>query len=239
MTVDQDKRELRQRVWARLKAEGAVNGGAHGKIPDFHGADRTADLLRRRPEWQRARVIKSNPDRAQLPIRVGALEDGKLLYVAVPRMATLEPFYVLDPQNLNASPRAAVEAGADGEVKRVGVEDMSPVDLVICGSVAVNRDGVRIGKGAGYSDLEVALLIEAGLVTDETTIVAPVHELQLVDEDIPRSEHDFTVDLIVTRSEVIECPRSPRPSGLVWSNLSQEKINAIPVLAALAESKGR
>jgi NAD(P)-dependent dehydrogenase (short-subunit alcohol dehydrogenase family) len=35
---------------------------------------------------------------------------------------------------------------------------MRPVNLVVCGSVAVNRRGVRLGKGAGYSDIEVALL---------------------------------------------------------------------------------
>lgn len=84
---------------------------------------------------------------------------------------------------------------------------------MICGSVAVNRSGARIGKGAGYSDLEVALLIEAGLVTDETVIVAPVHQLQVVDEEIPETEHDFRVDLIVTPDEVIQCPNRRRSQG--------------------------
>ena len=41
---------------------------------------------------------------------------------------------------------------------------MPTLDLVVCGSVAVNADGARVGKGAGYSDLELALLTEAGLV---------------------------------------------------------------------------
>jgi 5-formyltetrahydrofolate cyclo-ligase len=44
------------------------------------------------------------------------------------------------------------------------VADMRPVDIVVCGSVAVNRQGARLGKGAGYSDIEVALLQEAGLI---------------------------------------------------------------------------
>jgi len=98
--------------------------------------------------------------------------------------------------------------------------------------VAVNRSGARIGKGAGYSDLEVALLIEAGLVTDRTVIVAPVHQLQVVDEKIPETEHDFSVDLIITPDEVIECPGQRRPDGLVWNDLTAEKIEAIPVLKA-------
>lgn len=45
---------------------------------------------------------------------------------------------------------------------------MRPVDLIVCGTVAVNRRGVRVGKGGGYSDLEFALLVEAGLMIDET-----------------------------------------------------------------------
>jgi 5-formyltetrahydrofolate cyclo-ligase len=30
---------------------------------------------------------------------------------------------------------------------------LQPVDLVVCGSVAVNREGTRVGKGGGFSDL--------------------------------------------------------------------------------------
>ena len=51
--------------------------------------------------------------------------------------------------------------------------------------MAVNRDGVRLGKGAGYSDLEVALLQEAGLIDRDTTIVTTVHALQVVDIALP------------------------------------------------------
>ena len=71
---------------------------------------------------------------------------------------------------------------AETVARKVGVEEMQPVDLIICGSVAVNRRGVRLGKGAGYSDIEFALLQEAGLLRPETTIVTTVHSLQVVHE---------------------------------------------------------
>ena len=48
--------------------------------------------------------------------------------------------------------------------RKIGVEDMRRVDIVVCGSVAVNRRGTRLGKGAGYSDIEVALLQESGRI---------------------------------------------------------------------------
>jgi 5-formyltetrahydrofolate cyclo-ligase len=104
--------------------------------------------------------------------------------------------------------------------------------LVICGSVAVNRAGARLGKGAGYSDIEVALLQEAGLIGPNTTIVTTVHPLQVVDTDLPETAHDFSVDLIVTTSEVITCGPARRPPGIIWEHLSPEKIAAIPPLAA-------
>lgn len=236
-SIDQAKEAVRDRVWRLLERESVVPKGSYGKIPGFYGAEATAERLAELDVWKRAHTIKANPDWAQLPVRIRALREGKLLYMAVPKMASLQPFFLLDPASLDAPPEQAAEKkGAAQVARRVGVEDMRPIDLVICGSVAVNRSGARIGKGAGYSDLEVALLIEAGLVTEETVIVAPVHQLQVIDGDIPETEHDFSVDLIVTPAEVIECPNRRRSRGLVWEDLAPEKIEAIPVLAALADS---
>ena len=96
----------------------------------------------------------------------------------------------------------------------------------------MNRRGVRLGKGAGYSDIEVALLQEAGLISSQTVIVTTVHGRQVIDDELPESEHDFSVDLIVTPDEVISCGPPRRPHGLYWERLSAEKIAAIPVLAA-------
>ena len=107
---------------------------------------------------------------------------------------------------------------------------MSRIDLVVCGTVAVNRDGVRVGKGGGYSDLEFGLLVEAGLVDDGTTIATTVHPLQVLDEELPETEHDFRVDLVVTPEETIATPRRKRPPGILWEHLSAEKIAAVPVL---------
>ncbi|MDT0309679.1 5-formyltetrahydrofolate cyclo-ligase [Streptomyces sp. DSM 44917] len=232
-TIDQAKQHVRDQVWRRLVESGAAPPDSYGKIPGFAGTAATAELLSQTSEWQQATTVKANPDWAQLPVRVRALADGKLLYMAVPRMASLKPFFLLDPRTLTLPPEeAADKRAARDHARRVGVEDMTPIDLVICGSVAVNRSGARIGKGAGYSDIEVALLIEAGLVTEKTVIVAPVHQLQVVEEDIPETPHDFSVDLIVTPDEVIRCPERRRPSGILWDDLTAEKIAGIPVLAA-------
>ena len=78
------------------------------RIPNFVGAEAAAAALAATAEWEAARTVKSNPDSPQLPVRVRALEDGKFLYMAVPRLAEANPFFVLDPAALADPPRRAV-----------------------------------------------------------------------------------------------------------------------------------
>ena len=238
--IDGAKQAIRRRVWDLLVAERVVDRGVHGYVPAFAGAEAAADRLAGLPEWRAARVVKAAPDRAQQPVRERALRDGKLLYVAVPRLAAELPFFVLDPTSLTAAPaEAASREHAAVQARKVGVTDLRRVDMVVCGSVAVNRRGTRLGKGAGYTDIAVALLQEAGRIGPSTVIVTTVHPLQVMDEPMPETEHDFSVDLIVTPDEVIECEPQRRPSGLYWNNLSPAKIAAIPVLAARAAAARR
>ncbi len=175
--------------------------------------------------------MKANPDRAQQPVRAHALRDHKLVFMAVPKLAHVKPFHRLDPRILGEHPERAADRRVACELApTVAVDELPPIDFIICGSVAVNHAGVRIGKGAGYSDIEVALLAEAGLLKSETTIVTTVHELQILDEKLPRRAHDFTVDYIVTAERMIECVTRYRPHGIDWGSVTAELAEAIPVL---------
>ena len=236
--IDAAKQAIRTEIWDLLERECAVERGVHGYIPAFAGADAAADGLAYLPVWHTARVIKAVPDRAQQPVRERALRDGKLLYMAVPMLADDLPFYALDPARLTVPPpEAASRQTAARIAPKIALDQMRPIDMVVCGSVAVNRQGARLGKGAGYSDIEVALLQEARLIGPSTVIVTTVHPLQVIDAALPETGHDFSVDLIVTPDEVIECGPPRRPSGLYWEHLTENKIAAIPVLAARAAAR--
>ncbi|MFE2675192.1 5-formyltetrahydrofolate cyclo-ligase [Streptomyces hygroscopicus] len=227
--VQRAKQAVREHVWALLEP---THGDVTGRIPSFIGADSAAARLAEHLAWQTARVIKAVPDKAQLPVRARALQEGKRIYMASPRLATENPFYLLDPEKLSVPPNEAAERRTAAKVAQpVGVHEMPVVDLIVCGSVAVNPEGVRLGKGAGYSDIEVALLQEAGLIGPNTLIATTVHPLQVVKEALPESEHDFRADLIVTPDETIECPPHPRPPGIFWDRLDPDSIAAIPALA--------
>jgi 5-formyltetrahydrofolate cyclo-ligase len=233
------KAALRQEVWEAMRAARVARfPGAAGRIPNFTGAEAAAELLRSLPEWQSARTLKANPDSAQLPVRQRGLQDGKTVYMAVPRLAEPEPFFALDPDHLADSPRKAASiSGATRSARRAGLADLTQVDLVVMGSVAVSEDGARLGKGGGFADLEFALASAAGLIGPRTVAVTTVHEIQVrPPATIPLAAHDVPVDFIVTPDRVIDCrqarPRRPA-AGIVWADLTPEKIAAIPLLTAL------
>ncbi len=230
------KADLREMVWDRLISGKASRfPGARGRIPNFVGAEAAAERLRHTGEWAAARTVKSNPDSPQWPVRQRALEDGKLVFMAVPRLARTEPFFYLDPDHLADTPRAASSIkGANRSAHTVRVEDMEPVDLVVTGCVAVDPTGARLGKGGGFSDLEYAVAWEAGLIGPDTVVATTVHEIQVMDPDlIPLTDHDMSLDLIVTPERVILCESRHDPPSVQWDVLTEKKIASIPLLQAL------
>jgi 5-formyltetrahydrofolate cyclo-ligase len=232
------KAQLRDEVWDALRsAKVARFPGAEGRIPNFVGAEAAAERLRAVPGWQDAGTVKANPDAPQWPVRQRALEDGKTLYMAVPRLAEEKPFFLLDPARLADSPRQASSIeGASRSAATVDVFDLEPVDLVVAGCVAVGEDGARLGKGGGFSDLELAVAAEAGLIDPSTVVVTTVHDLQVrAAGEIPTAGHDIRVDLVVTPERLIECsrPSGYEPARLRWQELTGEKIAAIPILQRL------
>jgi 5-formyltetrahydrofolate cyclo-ligase len=117
------------------------------------------------------------------------------------------------------------------------LDELAPVDLVVMGCVAAGEDGARLGKGGGFADLEYALATAAGLIGPHAVTVTTVHEIQLRPAgEIPLTSHDVALDFIVTPDRVIDCRarQAPRPeAGIQWEDLTEEKIAAIPFLAAL------
>jgi len=235
------KQEIREAVWSLLQSEHVARfPGARGRIPNFTGAEQCAAHVAELEVWQTARFIKSNPDSPQRAIRHLALKQGKTIYMAVPRLREEKCFVELDPSRLGKSLYAASSIkGAFEFGRQVSVREMKPVDLIVCGSVAVRRDGARIGKGGGYSDLEYAIALELGIITPATPIITTVHPLQIVTGRIALAPHDIPVDFIVTPEKSIATKtRISRPRGIYWDYLDEEKIAAIPLLKRMRASRG-
>ena len=230
-----DKDRIRERVWDDLEESGEARFPfpPHGRIPNFAGADDAAARLRATDEWATADAIKANPDAPQLPVRRAALRDGKTLYVAVPRLRDERAFRRLDPEAVDDYDDATTVGGIDEYGAPVGPAEMSSVDLIVSGSVAVNEAGVRIGKGEGYSDLEFAVLRGFDLVDDGTTTVTTVHDRQMIEGDLPTAAHDVPMDLVVTPSRTVRTDAGAKPTGVDWDALPSERIGEIPLLERL------
>lgn len=211
--------------------------GAEGRIPNFAGAKEAAERLASHPAWQRSRALKVNPDSPQTHARRLALAEGKTLVMAVPRLRDRRPFRLLDPKRLSedAAREAATIRGAMRHGRAIDLERVPRLDLVLAGSVAVDRKGARIGKGGGFSDLEYGMLTEAGRLDRRTVIATTVHPIQILAEDLLVSEHDLPLDLIATPEEVIEveCTHE-RPPGILWDHLEPPQIRKVPVLERMA-----
>jgi 5-formyltetrahydrofolate cyclo-ligase len=228
------KDKVRQEIWKAMDREGVSRfPGAEGRIPNFAGAKLAAERLAANRLWKRARVIKANPDSPQTHARRAALEEGKTLIMAVPRLRDAHPFRLLDPKRLSkqATREAATIKGMLRHGRVVAVDDLPEVDFVLCGSVAVNLSGARVGKGGGFSDLEYGILIDAGRIDEHTTVATTVHPIQIVREHLMMTAHDLPVDLVATPRAAIEVERQyDRPRGILWDHLQPPQIREIPTL---------
>ena len=101
---------------------------------------------------------------------------------------------------------------------------------------ALRTNGVRVGKGHGYFDLEWAMLRMLGVIQEDTSVIAVVHDVQVVDEDLAPEPVDTIVDIIVTPTRTIQVSRRyPRPERIYWDKLEPGMLDAIPYLTDLKQ----
>lgn len=227
------KDAIRQKVWNRIALAGAVCfPGPQGRIPNFIGCERAAALLSGLTLWKRSRVIVSDSSAPQLAVRRAAIREGKIIYLMAPGLHSERCFIEIDPSALGRRAwRAVGLRGALRYGRLVSPHDVRCVDLVILGSVAVTRQGARVGKGNGVTDLAYALLRQAGKVREYTPILTTVHPLQVVDDRIPMRAHDVPIDFLITPDQVVAAPSLyPRPRGILWDLLPEERIRSVPAL---------
>jgi 5-formyltetrahydrofolate cyclo-ligase len=234
-----EKDTLRAEVWSALEAGRANVGEVWSHIPNYVGAEQAAERLAALPFWEPARVVKSNPDAAQIPVRLKALQAGKILYTPVPELSQDFPFLRLDPAELQRRgitfEEVAPISGALQHGQKVRFEEMEPMDVLVVGCVAVTRSGGRTGKGGGFADLELGIFHALGLVPPQSVIVTTVHPTQVVPDDrLVMLGHDCPLDWIITPAEVIQThTQLPRPTGVDWDAVRPDQYASIPFLHAL------
>ncbi|XP_043256969.1 methenyltetrahydrofolate synthase domain-containing protein isoform X1 [Colletes gigas] len=239
------KHSFRQKIWDYLMENELVNFPltVYNRIPNFKGAAEAAMRLAELNEFKKANIIKINPDKPQEPVRFLALESNKEILVPIPRLRSAKSLF------LHVTPVAGATKnklrtwskiyGMTEIGKPLGVDSSIKVDLVVLGSVCISRDGYRLGKGKGFADLEFAMMMRMGAVTQDTTVITTVHDSQVFDSLPPRlfKEYDVPVDIIVTPTQVIRVnPRLRKPTGIIWHMLSERRLKTMQILQQLKET---
>ncbi|CAK1541069.1 unnamed protein product [Leptosia nina] len=237
------KQSYRVKVWRYLENNGLAMfpRPVYNRIPNFKGAQEAAVKLSELDVFKNATTIKVNPDKPQETIRVICLEQQKSLYVPVPRLQTGFMNLLMLPEGESgpsAIKKTVSRNGMDTYGQPISIEESVSLDLVVMGSVAVSKEGFRIGKGRGYGDLEFGLIMHMKAIKPNTLVVTTVHDCQVFDS-LPAElfgPHDVPIDIIVTPTQVIETQRmSKRPVGIIWHLLSNRRLEQMPVLAQLRD----
>ncbi|KAI5760273.1 MTHFSD protein [Gulo gulo luscus] len=233
------KQDIRQQIWDYMESQNLADfpRPVHHRIPNFKGSYLACQNIRELEVFARTQEVKVDPDKPLEGVRLLALQSKKTLLVPTPRLRTGLFNKITPPPGATKDilRKCATSQGVRSYSTPVGLDSRVLVDLVVVGSVAVSEKGWRVGKGEGYADLEYAMMVSMGAVSQGTPVVTIVHDCQVV--DIPEGlleDHDLTVDYILTPTRVIAtgCER-PKPTGIIWSKISCEMMAKIPILRSL------
>lgn len=117
---------------------------------------------------------------------------------------------------------------------------------MVASTAVCSTTGARLGKGAGYGEVEWGILAEMGIVSDETPVATLVHGAQLVSEDVLPSHclaaHDLPVDLVATPQQLLRSDRKAntwrKPAGIDWTLITHQMAVDIGALRELRRIKG-
>ena len=124
------------------------------------------------PSWRPHGSLRSSRGRAPQPSR--SIRTHRNIRCEPKRCPAASPFSYRRPNCVAASKSSICAVFRPTRSKRpqvcrtatagqaVALADMPRLDAIVCGSVAVTREGRRCGKGEGYSHLEFAILRELG-----------------------------------------------------------------------------
>ena len=197
--MNNTKESIRKMIWEKMENSQISKSNSYGRIPDFRGSTQASELLRNSLEWIDSNIIFVSPDTAQQNVRKNAFYDGKDLIMATPKL--LNGYILLDSSSTYGNEEdASTIKGAFKYGRKI--TSIPYIDMVIEGSVAVDMDGGRLGKGGGYGDIEISYLKNSNLIGEKTPIATTVHEIQII-EKVPMESYDENINMIVTPERIL------------------------------------
>ena len=243
LVVDKDQKGcVRERVWTSLSKVARPDSRFHFDfsefIADFEGSSIATERFGKLPQYTSANIVFITPDNCLEGLRLDALKAAKAVLTTT--YGIRRGFWLLDPSTIPPE-RYEYACTLDGmeklakpvSLKKI-MEEHLKVDLMVTGTGAINRKGVRFGKGHGFFDLEWARLYSIEAISYETPAAAIVHDCQLLDEELLPDTFDTVCDIVVTPEQVIEVEETKKPRcGILWERLAEGMFEDIPPLREL------
>lgn len=237
---------IRERIWTKLHAVARPDTRFHLNfaevIPDFEGSEAATDRVVAEAAYRNSAFAFITPDNCLCDLRRRMIEAGKPFVMST--YGIYRGFLLMEPGMVpeGAAAYAAWLDGMEHFARPVTLEEIARrtrFDLLVTGASAVSVNGVRFGKGHGFFDLEWGMFTDLGLVDEDTPVMAVVHDVQLVEDQLQPSETDILVDKIATPGKMhVVARRAKRPSGVKWNLLEQRQIDETPPLQELQRIQG-
>jgi len=196
------------------------------RYPHFVGAEKASIRTAVLDEFIAAKVVMVSPGVAVLSDTV--LSQGKMLVAPAPG---LREDKVLQEVVLNN--QEIVEGKRHQKYLRKGIDNHINIDVLVVGSMLVDKAGRRMGKKWDQGGVEFVMgrLFEQ----KKLVVITIVHDCQVV-EHIPDpmfSAMDVPVDIIVTPTRVIRVKdRLPKPRDILWNKVTESMLQDMPLLKA-------
>jgi len=236
-----DRDSARALVWDRLRGIALPDSRFHLDlsmfIPDYPGSDQIPAALADLPFYGGSGPVFVTPDNNLQSLRASLLREGRPLLTTT---YGISRGFVYFPPGSVLGPSAEFASSLDGAERfgmHIGIaslRSLGQLDFLVTGASAVSMDGIRFGKGHGYFDLEWAMLRHLQMVGEDTPVVACVHDVQCIEQDLSALPNDSSVDWIITPSRAVKVSRQqPKPVGIKWDQLDPALIENIPPLREL------
>lgn len=241
--LQQHKADVRSRVWQQLRNVAYPDSRFHFDfsrfIADFEASAAANDALLAQPWYSACSCVFITPDNCIEYLRLKTLQAG--IKVLTTTYGIRRGFYLLDPAKI--APAEYQYASTLDGTDKIGtplsladiVDLQLQVGLMVTGTGAINKQGIRFGKGHGYFDLEWAMLLSVGVVDAHTVTAAVVHDCQILTEDLVPEPYDTVCDLVVTPTTMFRADgAAAKPTcGILWDRLEPNMLQDIPPLQEL------
>jgi 5-formyltetrahydrofolate cyclo-ligase len=127
-----------------------------------------------------------------------ALDESKEIYVPRTELDTrsMDAVRITSLDNLVKSSYGILEPSKE----KLGINP-NELDLIVVPGVAFDRDGGRIGYGAGFYDRYFKKIDDKNVGRIKKLVLA--YDFQVIDK-VPMNKHDVTIDYIITENEFID-----------------------------------